>query len=390
MILVLFWVSVILIIYVYFIFPVLVILRGFLWRQPYRSDEITLRVSIVIAAFNESKTIGDKLNNILTLDYPRDQLEVVIASDGSDDGTNEIVRRYEEYGVRLLPLPRQGKARALNAAVAVANGEILVFSDANSIYKPDAIQALVKPFADPNIGGVAGNQCYLRNKETDFAGAGESSYWDFDRVMKQFQSNAGNAVSATGAIYAIRRSLFQTIPEGVTDDFVTSTGVIAQGYRLIFTPDAVAYEPVAESNGMEFGRKVRVITRGLRAVFVTRIQLLNPFRYGFYAIQLFSHKALRRLIVYPLLLLLLVNPFLWRANIFYQLAMIGQLIFYGFGFLGLLLNGTRLGRMKIFSIPFYFCLVNAAVLVASMNVLRGQQIKRWEPQRNVNSDNIKL
>jgi len=347
-------------------------------------------VSIVIAAFNESKTIGDKLNNILTLDYPRDQLEVVIASDGSDDGTNEIVRRYEEYGVRLLPLPRQGKARALNAAVAVANGEILVFSDANSIYKPDAIQALVKPFADPNIGGVAGNQCYLRNKETDFAGAGESSYWDFDRVMKQFQSNAGNAVSATGAIYAIRRSLFQTIPEGVTDDFVTSTGVIAQGYRLIFTPDAVAYEPVAESNGMEFGRKVRVITRGLRAVFVTRIQLLNPFRYGFYAIQLFSHKALRRLIVYPLLLLLLVNPFLWRANIFYQLAMIGQLIFYGFGFLGLLLNGTRLGRMKIFSIPFYFCLVNAAVLVASMNVLRGQQIKRWEPQRNVNSDNIKL
>ncbi len=386
MILILFWTSVVLIIYAYFIFPVLVILRGFLWPQPFKSDEVTPFVSIVIAAFNESKSIGNKIDNILTLDYPRDRFEVLIASDGSNDGTNEIVQAYEEKGVRLLTLPRQGKAGALNEAVAASKGEILVFSDANSMYRSDAIRALVRPFADPTIGGVAGNQSYAKKNKTIVDNAGERSYWNFDRIMKKFQSRAGNTISATGAIYAIRRSLFQTVPEGVTDDFVTSTSVIAQGYRLIFAPDAVAYEPVAVTSNVEFGRKVRVITRGLRAVFFFRSQLLNPFRYGFYAIQLLSHKVLRRLIVFPLLLLFFLNPFLWRTDVFYQLAMIGQSVFYGFGLLGLLLDGTRFRRLKIFAIPFYFCLVNAATLVATINMLRGQQIKQWEPQRNIEQE----
>lgn len=388
MILVLFWTSVVLIIYAYFIFPVLVILRGFLWRQPFKSEEITPSVSIIIAAFNESKSIANKIDNILTLDYPRDRFEVLIASDGSDDGTNEIVQVYENKGVRLLPLPRQGKAAALNAAVAASNGEILVFSDANSIYSLDAIRALVRPFADTSVGGVAGNQCYLKKNSAIVDNIGERSYWNFDRIMKKFQSRAGNVISATGAIYAIRRSLFQTVPEGVTDDFVTSTSVIEQGYRLIFAPDAIAYEPVAVTNNVEFGRKVRVITRGLSAILIVRRKLLNPFRYGFYAIQLLSHKVLRRLVVFPLLLLFFVNPFLWGTDLFYKLAMIGQAAFYGFGLLGLLLDGTRLGRLKILTIPFYFCLVNAATLVATINILRGQQIKQWEPQRSIEQEQV--
>ncbi len=383
MILILFWVSVVLIIYAYFIFPVLVILRGFLWPQPFLSDEITPPVSIIIAAYNESKSIGNKLDNILTLDYPRDRFEVLIASDGSDDGTNEIVRVYEEKGVKLLPLPRLGKAGALNAAVAASKGEILVFSDANSMYRVDAIRALVRPFADPTIGGVAGNQSYVKKNRAIVDNVGERSYWNFDRIMKKFQSRAGNTISATGAIYAIRRSLFQMVPEGVTDDFVTSTSVIVQGYRLIFAPDAVAYEPVAVTSKAEFGRKVRVTSRGLRAVFFIRSELLNPFRYGFYAIQLLSHKVLRRLIVFPLLVLFFLNPFLWNTDVFYQLTMIGQSVFYGLGLLGLLLDGTHFRRLKIFAIPFYFCLVNAATLVATINILRGQQIKQWEPQRNL-------
>lgn len=383
MILILFWTSVALIIYAYFIFPVLIILRGLLWPQPFKSDEITPSVSIIIAAFNESKNISNKIDNILTLDYPRDRLEIVIASDGSNDGTNEIVRAYEEKGVRLLPLPRQGKAGALNAAVAASKGEILVFSDANSMYRSDAIRALVRPFADPTIGGVAGNQTYLKKNKTNIDNVGERSYWNFDRIMKKFQSRAGNTISATGAIYAIRRSLFQTVPEGVTDDFVTSTSVIVEGYRLIFAPDAVAYEPVAVTSNAEFGRKVRVTSRGLRAVFFIRSQLLNPFRYGFYAIQLLSHKVLRRLIVFPLLFLFFLNLFLWRTDVFYQFTMICQSLFYSFGLLGFLLDRTRFRRLKIFAIPFYFCMVNAATLVATINILRGQQIKKWEPQRNV-------
>lgn len=387
MIAVLFWVLVSLILFTYIIFPALVFLRGLIWPRPYKSAELSPLplVSVIIAAYNEEKFIGDKLGNILSLDYPRDRLEVVLASDGSTDKTNKIIQEYKERGVKLLALPRQGKAAALNAAVSASKGEILVFSDANSMYKSDAVRALVKPFADPLVGGVAGDQRYVKKNKANATGIGERIYWNFDRFMKQFQSRAGNAISATGAIYAIRRSLFQTVQEGVTDDFVISTGVILQGYRLVFVPEAVAYEPVAMTNSIEFGRKVRVITRGLSAVLNSRNQLLNPFRYGFYAIQLFSHKVMRRLVVYPLIFLFCVTPFLWSTNLFYRLAMIGQLIFYSFALLGFLLDGTRFRRLKFFTIPFYFCMVNAAALIASINLLRGRKIKRWEPQREAES-----
>jgi cellulose synthase/poly-beta-1,6-N-acetylglucosamine synthase-like glycosyltransferase len=381
----LFWGSVALILYAYVFFPILVVIRGLVWRKPYRSQDTDPLpfVSIIIAAYNEEKEIGGKLDNILLLDYPKDRLEVLIASDGSTDRTNAIVQSYEDRGIKLLALPRLGKAGALNAAVSASQGEILVFSDANSMYRSDALRQLVRPFADATVGGVAGNQCYLKKKEASSVGAGERSYWDFDRILKQFESSAGNTISATGAIYAIRRSLFQPVMEGVTDDFYTSTAVIEQGFRLVFSPEAIAYESVAGTSSTEFGRKVRVITRGLRGVFIARRRLMNPFRYGFYALQLFSHKALRRIIVYPLILLFVVNPFLWQAGFFYQLAMIGQLVFYSLGLLGWILDGSRRGRKKIFTMPYFFCLVNLAVLVATINIMRGQQIKRWEPQRKV-------
>jgi cellulose synthase/poly-beta-1,6-N-acetylglucosamine synthase-like glycosyltransferase len=384
MALILFWGALALIVYAYFLFPLLVVLRGMLVKRPYRSEDVQPLplVSVVIAAYNEEKEIGEKLNNILSLEYPRDRLEVIIASDGSTDRTNDIVKGYEGRGIKLLALPRLGKAAVLNAAVSAAQGEILVFSDANSMFKSDALRALVRPFADPEVGGVAGNQVYLK-KGAGSVGAGERSYWDFDRILKEYESQSGNTISATGAIYAIRRSLFQPVMEGVTDDFYTSTSVIEQGSRLVFAPDAVAYEAVAGTSRGEFGRKVRVITRGLRGVFIARRRLLNPFRYGFYAIQLFSHKALRRLVVFPLLLLLLVNPFLWKSGLFYQLTMIGQLGFYGLGLLGWRLDGSRFKRTRILTIPYFFCLVNAAVVLATLNILRGQQIKRWEPQRKV-------
>jgi cellulose synthase/poly-beta-1,6-N-acetylglucosamine synthase-like glycosyltransferase len=377
----LFWGATALIVYTYVVFPAVVFLRGRLVRRPYQTAEITPKVSMIIAAHNDARGIGAKLDNILSLDYPREELEVIIVSDGSNDGTETIVRGYADQGVRLLARPRQGKAPALNAAVAAASGEILVFSDANSMYAPDAIRALARPFADPEVGGVAGNQVYLpKPASAAESSAGEHTYWNFDRKLKQSQSTAGNAISATGAIYAIRRALFQGVPLGVTDDFATSTSVIAQGYRLVFAPDAIAYEPAAQSSVVEFGRKTRVITRGLRGVLVRR-ELLNPFRYGFYALQLFSHKLLRRLVVFPLLALLLVSPLLWSRGWLYKLATLGQAAFYGFGLLGWLLGGTKIGRKKIFSIPFFFCMVNAASFIAALNVLRGKRIDFWEPQR---------
>lgn len=376
---IIFWLALFIIAYTYLLYPLTVFIRGLFLRESFTSAENDYNVSIVIAAHNEARSIGKKLDNLLSLNYPKEQLEVVIASDGSTDETDEIVSRYCEYGFKLLSLPRLGKADALNAAVAASTGEIIAFSDANSMFAPDALQSLINPFADPKVGGVAGNQCYL-GKTGPNVNRSEQSYWNFDRIMKKFQSRAGNAISATGAIYAIRRSLFQPIPVGVTDDFITSTRVIAQGYRLVFAPDAIAYEPPAELDSAEFTRKVRIMTRGLQAVLVMR-QLLNPFRYGFYSIELFSHKVLRRLVVFPLLILAFVSPFLWNQGLFYQVVMLGQGLFYGMALIGFLLRKTAVGHRKFFTLPLFFCMVYTAAFIATINILRGRKIVRWEPNR---------
>ena len=301
---ILFWAAVGVVAYTYVGFPLVVLLRGWLFPQPVdvlpknSSDPPSPSVTLIIAAHNEAASIAAKLDHVLAIDYPAGRWEVLVASDGSTDRTEEIVRGYAGRGVRLLSLPRQGKAKAINAAVAAARGEVLVFSDANSLFEREAVQNLVRPFADRSIGGVAGDQRYLPDSGTA-SDCGERSYWSLDRWLKRAESRAGHVISATGAIYAIRRNLFREVPEGVTDDFVTSTRVIAQGYRLVFAEDAVAWEPVAESQQVEFGRKVRVITRGLRGVLRMRA-LLNPFRFGFYSLQLFSHKLLRRMAFLPL------------------------------------------------------------------------------------------
>jgi cellulose synthase/poly-beta-1,6-N-acetylglucosamine synthase-like glycosyltransferase len=375
----LFWGAAAAIAYTYGLFPALVLARARLRPRPHRIAGVTPSLSIVIAARNEVDAIGAKLENVLSLDYPEARRQIVVASDGSEDGTDEVVRGYEDRGVRLLRRSREGKAPALNAAVAAAVGEILVFTDANSIFAPDALRAIVSPFADPAVGGVAGDQRYL-STDGDSMAAGELRYWDLDRMLKAAESRAGNVISATGAIYAIRRELFDIVPDGVTDDFVTSTGVIARGYRLVFAPTAVAYEPVAETGALEFDRKVRVITRGLRSVLVRRA-LLNPFRHGFYAVQLFSHKVLRRMMVFPLMVMAVTSPFLWRRGRLYRAATVIQLALYGAGATGALLPDRPIARRRPFVIATFFCLVNLASVKAIWNLVSGHRIDRWEPQR---------
>ena len=210
-----------------------------------------------------------------------------------------------------------------------------MFTDANTMFEPEALRALVAPFADPEVGGVAGDQRYLPaggSRRPD--AAGERSYWDFDRRVKLAESAAGSTVAATGAIYAIRRELFQPVIAGVTDDFITSTAVIDQGRRLVFAPDAVAWEPVAASNRLEYRRKVRIMTRGLRGVAARR-ELLDPRRTGFYAVQLVSHKVLRRLMAIPLLVVAAGAPLLWGEGALYQLTSLGAAAVAGLGAVGL-------------------------------------------------------
>jgi cellulose synthase/poly-beta-1,6-N-acetylglucosamine synthase-like glycosyltransferase len=386
---VLFWLATALVVYTYVGFPLLVLARARLRPRPHRTADITPTVSVIIAAHDEAPSIGARVDNLLALDYPAECLEIVIASDGSTDATVAEARRRGDPRVHVLDLPRTGKATALNSAVAGSTGAIFVFSDANTAYAPDAVRLLVRSFADPEVGGVAGNQVYLKASAgvgpadpgaATAIGVGERSYWDFDRLVKDAESLGGSVISATGAMYAIRRELFVEVPDGVTDDFTTSTRVIAAGRRLVFEPAAVAYEPVAGSSGREYGRKVRIMTRGLRGVAVAR-RLLDPRRHGFYALQLLTHKVLRRLMAIPLLVIFVTSLFLWDAGWIYRVALVGQLAVYGIAVVGLVLRDRPAGRRPWFAIPAFFLLVNIASLHAAWNLVSGRRIDRWQPVR---------
>jgi GT2 family glycosyltransferase len=378
--LLLFWSSVAVISYTYVVYPVLIVVRGRLAPRPYRCEDVEPTITVVIAAHNEADVIGARLDNLLACDYPRTRREILVASDGSDDATVEIAGRYADAGVRVLDLPRGGKVAALNAACRVASGEVLVFTDANTVFATDSLRAIVRPLADPRVGGVAGDQRYLTDPEDLGTGSGERQYWDLDRRLKVAQSRAGSVISATGALYALRRELYQPIPAGVTDDFHASTAAVAHGYRLVFATDAAAYEAAAPSAMLEFGRKVRVITQGLRAIAVRR-SLLDPRRTGFYAVQLWSHKVLRRVMVVPLLALLVSAPLSFGRGLAYQVATVGQAAVYLAALVGIVWSATRWRLPRPFALPMYFVLVNAACLAAMINLARGRRIDRWQPQR---------
>lgn len=376
-----FWGAVSVVAYTYVGFPLVAVLRGVLRPKSIHNGSALPRVTMIIAAYNEASVIAEKLANTLALDYPPALLHVIVASDGSDDGTNELVARCHAPNVRLLALPRQGKNRTLNAAVAAANGDVLVFSDADSMLAADALRHLVAPFSDPDVGGVGGDYRYA----SDMAeGSGERAYWSFDRMLKQLQSRAGSMTSATGQLYAMRRSLFQPMPEGVTDDFFTSVQVPAAHKRLVFAPRAVAYGSVAATPRAEFRRKVRVMTAGLRGVWSVR-RLLNPFAYGYFAVQLFSHKVLRRLMVVPLLVIGLTAPTLWRHGWLYRLVTIGQGMLHSAALLGFLLRDTSRGRHKLLSLPLFFDMVHVAALAALWNLARGTRHDIWVPEREMPS-----
>jgi cellulose synthase/poly-beta-1,6-N-acetylglucosamine synthase-like glycosyltransferase len=383
-----FWGTLALIVYAYVGFAMLLAVRS-LCRKPTIKLEITPSVTLIVIAHNEEESIGAKLENILALDYPHEQLQVLIGSDGSDDNTHAIVRSYADQNIELHVCPRQGKIPTLNATVAHATGEILVFSDANSMFDVDSIRALTRCFADESVGAVAGNQCYNSDSQ-NAASFAERMYWNFDRFLKQAQSAAGNATSSTGAIHAIRRQLFHPVPSGVSDDFVISTRAIEQGYRLIFEPDAIAREAVAPTDKAEFSRKSRVIARGLRGLWAVN-NLFNPFRFGFYSVQLASHKLLRWSVVWLLPILFITSGILAQTSLVGQLFLAAQVVFYGAALIAFLFRTTTISRWRTFrmlSIPYYFCLVNVASAQAWGQVILGRKIDVWSSKRTSSNKTI--
>src|SRR5512133_699512 len=368
-----FWLSVGMLLYIYGGFAVLVAAVGSLRRRTVRSRPVTPTISLIIAAHNEEAVIGARLDNARALEYPADRLEILVAADGCTDATEAIVGRCPDARVTLLSLPRLGKLRALDAAVARATGDILVFSDANIVCHPLAVRALARNFADPEVGGVAGHTRYRQAEGSESSSEGESLYWDYDTWLKQLESCTGSVVSAHGGLYAIRRRLYRPVTDpAVTDDFAISTEVIQQGCRLVFEPDAQATEFTVPEAQREFRRRVRLMTRGLRGV-VLRRRLLNPFRFGFYAIVLFSHKVLRRLAPVCLVAIAAASAYLAASGggRFYRAAVVAQALFYLVALAGLLLRRAATGRLKLVCIPFYYCMANTACALALVHLVRG-------------------
>ena len=376
----LFWLSTFVILYAYAGYPLFLYLMAKARNRVVQKKSIFPTVSLIIAAYNEEDGIEDKIKNSLNLDYPLEVLEIIIASDGSTDNTNALVNRYADQGVKLLTLPRRGKIFALDEAVAQSKGEILVFSDANALFQSQALKELVSNFADPEVGGVCGNQMHYKDNG-DSTVRGESIYWTYDKWIKKMECLTGNIVSADGAIYAIRRELYQ-MPEltSSTDDFAISTGVIEKGFRLVFESQAIGYEHLSASATVEFNRKLRIITRGLRGVLL-RKKLLNPFRYGIYSLILFSHKLLRRIIPFFLLILFFSSLFIGTYGRFYLVVSQAQMIFYLWALVGYFLSKTSIRGLKIITLPFFFCLANVAAFLAVLNFLSGKRIQIWAPQR---------
>jgi cellulose synthase/poly-beta-1,6-N-acetylglucosamine synthase-like glycosyltransferase len=376
-----FWVSVLLLAWIYAGFGLIAGVWGLVRRRKVAAAPCTPSVSLIIAAYNEELGIRDKIRNSLALDYPADALEIIVGSDGSDDATESIVAEYGSRGVVLRAFPRRGKIHVLDELVGDARGEVLVFSDANTLYDPQAVRMLVRNFADPEVGGVCGNQEYRKTEGGDSSGQGESSYWKYDKWLKSLQSETGSIVSADGAMYAIRRPLYRKPPSAaVTDDFAISTGVIAAGKRLVFEGEAIGYEYPTGRAPDEFGRRVRLMNRGLNGVWLRR-GLLNPFRFGFYSVILFSHKVLRRLAPILLLSLFVSSLALVSTGPLYFVIAAGQIACYLLAGAGFLLKASPAGRHRLLSTPFYFCLANAAALVALITFLGGRRIEHWNPKR---------
>lgn len=364
--------------YVYAGYPALIWLIARIRPRPVAQADVLPSMTIVIAAHNEEGVIAAKVANSLGLDYPAGRLEVLICSDGSTDRTEEIVRAVDDPRLFLLALPRAGKAAALNAGAARARGEILVLTDANVELAPDALRKLARGFADPGVGGVSGRKKAFVRHGADTTEVGENLYWRYDQWQKRQESAAGSIIAADGTLYALRRSLYVPIADPAqADDIAISARVVLQGKRLVFDPEAVAWEEAPAEGADEFRRKVRVTNHSLRALFKLGLPLWTS---GLYSFELISHKLVRHLVPFFLVLLLLSSGWLAREARLFRFVIVLQLVFYALALAGALLRHRRSGSLKMFSVPYYFCLVNAAALLGVLALLRGTRVREWSPR----------
>jgi cellulose synthase/poly-beta-1,6-N-acetylglucosamine synthase-like glycosyltransferase len=381
---IIFWFSIAALFYVYAGYPLLVWLVSVAFPKKIKRGAFEPKVTILITAYNEENAIRQKLENTLAVDYPKDKFEILIASDGSTDKTDEIVKEFASKGVKLFRQEgRVGKTITQNNAVEQAGGEIILFSDATTAYKSNVVREILPNFADETIGCVAGKLIYIDSSASN-VGKGAKSYWNYETFLKEAESKACSLIGASGCLYAVRKSAYQPMYAEACSDFLICTVIYEQGLRSIYEPKAICTEETNQQTDKEMKMRVRVILQTYTDLWRNR-QMLNPFRSGFYAVELISHKVLRYAVPLFLLLIFVSNAILARHSIFFELIFLLQCGFYFLAALGWLIEklGAKIG---VFAIPHYFVLANLASVFGFYKFLRGERYANWEPIREKSAE----
>lgn len=382
----LFWLCLFIPAYVYIFYGLLVRLfvqlRAFSGHRPVPpafAQQDLPDITLVIAAWNEEDYIVQKLKNSLELDYPHEKVQFMVVADGSTDRTAALAATFPQVKVWFEP-ERRGKIHAVNRVMPFVNTEITVYTDANTMLNPGALKALAHSFADVRTGVAAGEKKVVSAEADAAAGAGEGAYWKYESWLKQGDAALYTAAGAAGELFAVRTALYQPLPEDtLIEDFVLSLNIAAQGYRIAYVPQAVASELPSASVSEEKKRKVRIAAGGLQAVWRLR-RLFNIARYGWLSFQFVSHRALRwTLAPLALPLLFVANALLatQQDQIFYQLAMAGQIAFYLLAIGGAWLQNRETGSKLLF-LPFYFVMMNTSVYQGLWRLLKGEQRTTWQ------------
>ena len=378
---VVFWGIILIIFYSYFGYALLLwILLLFKKKKSLPDTTVFPDITFLVPAYNERDFIDAKVENSLTLDYPKEKLHLVWVTDGSDDGTLEKLKTYPEITV-LHSNKRSGKTAALNRAVELIDTEIIICSDANTLLNKEALKEMVRLFADPKVGAVAGEKKVLKEENDDASGSGENFYWKYESWLKQLESTFYSSVAVVGELFAIRKNVFSAMPEDtLLDDFVLSLKTIEKHLKIGYTKNAYAMEKASASVSEEMKRKIRIAAGGFQTVF-RYPKFLNPFRYPVYAFQYFSHKFLRWFFV-PLALpvILLLNIWLvWLKKDLdiYGIILILQTVFYGFVLLGWLLQNKKT-KIKLLFVPFYIFMMNWSTFRGMIRYFSGNQSANWE------------
>lgn len=381
-----FWLSATALIWTYFGYPLLMMVRARLWPHPVQKQEhdeaLLPTITLLIPAYNEVDVIRGKLENSLKLDYPSEKLEILVVDDGSDDGTTEIVREFEKDGVTLLrQLQRGGKMAGVNRGFQEARGEIVVLSDASPHYEADALKLLARNFADASVGLVVGA---LRVWDAENAVARPAGmYWKYESALRRWESKTGSTVAVHGNMFAVRHTLYRPLKkQTINDEFSIAMEVMQQGYRVVYEPEAVSYDMASQSMHDEFKRRARINAGRYQALFSAGYLNAPSFDLTF---RLFSHKLLRPLTPILMLIAFLANVAVLLTALvsvprqvwFWALALTGQVGFYLLAFLGY--RAEQAGKpSKLLSIPYFFVSSNLAALVGFWRWLRNLQPVTWQ------------